>query len=238
MKAAQPENCTICQTTLQGTYCHACGQKHTGKEAGFLLLLQETIGTFFSLEKSGGATLWALLRKPRFVVMNYIEGNRGYLQSPNKLIFYALVLFGLHVLLVDQEVLNMSFDIEGFNPAWSFLTLVLPFLVLSSWLLHGPKRIPLAHHLVAVSYFFALWFIILTILGDALYALFNNTIFVDFVLFLLLVCGFSARVFAAHKPVWQQILLGLIQVLLFFALLALLVGVIYLLGGRVSKGIS
>lgn len=238
MKAAQPENCTICQTTLQGTYCHACGQKHTGKEAGFLLLLQETIGTFFSLEKSGGATLWALLRKPRFVVMNYIEGNRGYLQSPNKLIFYALVLFGLHVLLVDQEVLNMSFDIEGFNPAWSFLTLVLPFLVLSSWLLHGPKRIPLAHHLVAVSYFFALWFIILTILGDALYALFNNTIFVDFVLFLLLVCGFSARVFAAHKPVWQQILLGLLQVLLFFALLALLVGVIYLLGGRVSKGIS
>lgn len=238
MKASQPENCTICQTSLQGTYCHACGQKHTGKEAGFWVLLKEALATFFSLEKSGGATLWALLRKPRFVVMNYIEGNRGYLQSPNKLIFYALVLFGLHVLLVNQQVLNMSFDIEGFNPAWSFLTLVLPFLVLSSWLLYGPKRIPLAHHLVAVSYFFALWFIVLTILGDALYALFRTRNIVDFFLFLLLVGWFSARVFAAHKPVWQQILLGLLQVLLFFVLLAMLVGIIYLLGGRVSQGIS
>ncbi|MFN3529902.1 MAG: hypothetical protein ACK417_08295 [Bacteroidia bacterium] len=235
MNPALPEKCTICQTPLQGSYCHGCGQKHGGKEAGVWLLLQESLATFFSLEKSGLATIWALLSKPRNVVMNYIQGNRGYWQSPNKLIFYALIIYGLHVIWKNNEVLNMSFDLEGINPSWFFLALVLPFLVVSSWLLYVVKKTKMAHHLISVSYFWALWFILITLLGDALDGLFEREFpMIDFAVFLLLVSWYEARVFASHYNWWKQALLALTQVLLFFILLALLVGVIYLAGGRVS----
>jgi hypothetical protein len=194
------------------------------------------LATFFSLEKSGAATLWTLLVKPRFVATNYIAGNRGYFQSPNKLIFYALVLYGLHVLWMDTEVLNMSFDIEGINPAWFFLGLVLPLLVLRAWLLYGVKRHKLAHHLVSSSYFLSLWFILLTLLGDALDSVLDRDWWmVDFAAFMVLTCVYEARVFASDKSWWQQSLLTLAQLLLFVLLIALLVGLIYLSGGRVSS---
>ena len=124
MEAQQQETCTVCATQLQGPYCHQCGQKHTGKTAGMRLLMQEFVATFFSLEKSGLATLWALVVRPNEVISNYIAGNRGYWQSPSKLVFYALLVFGLHSWWSDSEVLNMSFDIEGVNPSWFFLALV------------------------------------------------------------------------------------------------------------------
>lgn len=84
------------------------------------LLIRESLGTFFSLERSGLATLWQLLKNPRFVISNYLDGNRGYHQPPNKLLFYALVVYGLHVTLVDSHVLNLTLDIEGTTPSLFF----------------------------------------------------------------------------------------------------------------------
>lgn len=235
MKPTSFTHCTICDTPLQGAYCHACGQQHTGREAGFRQLLQEALATFFSLERSGGATLWALIRQPEQVVKNYIAGNRGFWQSPNKLIFYALVVYGLHTLWVDKEVLNMSFDIEGTNPSWFFLGLVLPFLVLSSWLMYGPRKVKLAHHLVSMSYFWSVWFIVFTLWGDLIdLVMVRDWPMMDFFFFLLFVCWSQARVFKPHLRWWKQLLLSPLQVLLFFVLLAAFFGLIYLSGGRVS----
>lgn len=236
MKPTSFTHCTICDTPLQGAYCHACGQKHTGKRAGVLLLLQEALATFFSLEKSGAATIFKLITRPREVVMNYINGNRGYWQPPNKLLFYALVVYGLHVSLADTNVLNLSLDVEGTNPSLFFLALVLPFLVLSAWLLYGAKVRNFANHLVSNSYFWAMWFILITFLGDAIDALtVRDWELLDFFFFLFLVCLYEAKVFAHAKRWWQQVLLSLSQVLLFFTLLALFAGLIYLAGGRISS---
>lgn len=201
-----------------------------------LLLLQEALGTFFSLEKSGAATLWKLLRSPQQVVMNYVDGNRGYWQPPNKLVFYGLVLYGLHVSLVDAEVLNLTIEVEGVNPSLFFLSLVLPFLVLSAWLLYGAKPANFARHLVSNSYFWSAWFILLTLLGDTIDAVFiRDWGTVDFFLFLFLVSWSEARVFAPSKTWWRKLLLSFTQVVLFFTLLATFAGLIYLTGGRVSS---
>lgn len=167
--------------------------------------------------------------------MNYIEGNRGYWQSPNKLLFYALVVWGLHVLWVDQEVLNLSFDVEGVNPSWFFLGLVLPFLVLSSWLLFGVKRVKLAHQLVAASYFWSVWFIVFTVLGDLIdLVVERHWPMLDIVFFLLFASWSQARVWKSHWAWWKQVLMAKLQVLLFFGLLAAFLGLIYLAGGRVK----
>ena len=53
--------CTQCGTVRVGPYCHQCGQLHSGKKAGLILLIRESLGTFFSLERSGLATLWQLI---------------------------------------------------------------------------------------------------------------------------------------------------------------------------------
>lgn len=236
VKPASPTHCTICETPLQGAYCYTCGQKHTGEKAGVWILLQEALGTFFSLEKSGAATLWLLLRHPQRVVMNYVNGNRGYWQPPNKLVFYSLVLYGLHVSLIDKEVLNLTIEVEGVNPSLFFLGLVLPFLVLSAWLLYGAKPANFARHLVSNGYFWSTWFILLTLLGDAIDAVYlRDWGTVDFFLFLFLVSWSEARVFAASKAWWRKMLLSFTQVVLFFVLLATFAGLIYLTGGRVSS---
>lgn len=236
MEVTQTAVCTICEQPLQGSYCHQCGQKHTGRKAGMRLLLQEFAATFFSLEKSGMATLRSLATQPERVVRNYIDGNRGYWQSPSKLLFYALLVFGLHSWWSDTEVLNMSFELEGVNPSWFFLALVLPLLALSAWLLYNPRKVNFAQHLIAMSYFWSLWFMVITLVGDLYDAFFERDLWmIDFAGFLLMVSWYQARVFAANKSWYVQWLLALLQVVLFFMLIAGLVLIIYLGGGRVRQ---
>jgi len=117
MEAKPAAACTQCGTPLIDKYCHQCGQLHSGKKASLILLISESLATFFSLERSGFATLLLLLKKPHIVISNYLAGNRGYYQSPNKLLFYALIVFGLHLSWVDSTVLNLNFDVEGASPS-------------------------------------------------------------------------------------------------------------------------
>jgi len=228
--------CTQCGTVRVGPYCHQCGQLHSGKKAGLILLVRESLGTFFSLERSGLATLWQLIKNPRFVVSNYLNGNRGYHQPPNKLLFYALVVYGLHVTLVDSNVLNLTLDIEGSTPSLFFMLLVIPFLSLGGWLLYNPRKYGFADHLVANSYFVSVWFILLTVIGDTIdYIHPRDWDYVDFFVFMAATTLHNTLYFIPQKPLFQKIVFPLIHILLYSLILASLAGLIYLLGGRVSE---
>lgn len=236
MEVAGKSNCTQCFTPLQGKYCHQCGQLHSGQKASLILLLREGLGTFFSLERSGLATIIQLLKRPGLIVHNYIAGNRGYYQPPNKLIFYALVIFGLHLSLIDNNVLNLSFDVEGFSPSIFFMLIVIPLLALAGWLLYGPKKHRYADHLVANSYLVPVWYMLLTVLGDLIdYIYQRDWDWVDFAVFMLITPMYSAFVFRPDKNKFQQIGLGILQFLGYFLILAAIIGIIYLLGGRVKQ---
>ena len=236
MQKPSLDACTQCGTVRVGPYCHTCGQLHSGKKAGLILLVRESLGTFFSLERSGMATLWQLLKNPGFVISNYLNGNRGYHQPPNKLLFYALVVYGLHVTLFDTNVLNLTLDIEGTTPSLFFMLLVIPFLSLGGWLLYNPKKHGFADHLVVNSYFVSVWFILLTVVGDTVdYFHTRNWDYTDFFIFMLATTIYNARYFKPADPFYQKTVYALIQIVLYFLILATIAGIIYLLGGRVSQ---
>lgn len=235
MEAKSSGTCTQCNSLLIGKYCHQCGQLHSGRKVSLLLLISESLGTFFSLERSGLATLIGLLKNPRRIVANYLEGNRGYFQPPNKLIFYALIVFGLHLSLFDSTVLNLTFEVEGVSPSIFFMLIVVPLLALAGWLLYGPRQHSFADHLVANSYLVPVWYILLTLFGDIVdYFYQRDWDVVDFAVFMLLTPLYSAFVFRPEKHKPWQIGLALLHVLLYFLIIAAIVGIIYLLGGRVK----
>lgn len=239
MDAPSTKTCTQCNSELLGKYCHQCGQLHSGQQASLLLLLQESLGTFFSLERSGLATIIGLLKNPRRIILNYLEGNRGYFQPPNKLIFYALIIFGLHLSFFDSTVLNLSFDVEGVSPSIAFMIIVVPLLSLAGWLLYGPRQHRYADHLVTNSYMVPVWYILLTVFGNVFDSIYQRDWdVVDFLLFMLITPFYSALVFRPKKNKLQQIGLTLLQFLLYFLIIAALVGLIYLMGGRVKDASS
>lgn len=235
MEASTTGNCTQCNSLLVGKYCHQCGQLHSGQKVSLLLLMRESLGTFFSLERSGLATIISLLKSPKHIVVNYLAGNRGYFQPPNKLIFYALIVFGLHLSWVDNTVLNLSFEVEGISPSIFFMLIVIPVLALAGWLLYGARKHSYADHLVANSYLVPVWYILLTLFGDIVdYFYQRDWDVVDFAVFMLLTPLYSAFVFQPEKHKLWQIGLALFHVLLYFLIIAAIVGIIYLLGGRVK----
>lgn len=236
MSATVADKCTQCGTLRHGPYCHQCGQLHSGQKASLLLLLRESLATFFSLERSGLATVIQLLRRPATIVNTYIEGNRGYYQHPNKLLFYALVVYGLHFTLVDSYVLNLSFELEGATPSLIFMAIVLPFLSVTSWLVFNPRKYDFADHLVANSYFVSIWFILITIIGDLIDWIYpREWDSADILVFLFLTSYSTSRVFSFEKPWFKKVLLALAQIVTFCLLILFVVALIYMLGGRVKQ---
>jgi len=233
---ASPTACTQCGTQLIDKYCQHCGQLHSGKKASMSLLFRESLATFFSLERSGFASLFLLVTKPRLIILNYLEGNRGYYQPPNKLLFYALVVFGLHFSWVDSTVLNLSFDIEGVSPSLFFMAIVIPILSLAGWLLYNPRKHHFAEHLITNSYMVSVWYILLTLFGNLYdYIAERDWGTIDFFIFILVTPLYSAFVFRPQKHKIKQIGLAFLHFALFVLIIAALVALVYLLGGRVKN---
>jgi hypothetical protein len=199
--------------------------------------MQEAAATFFSLEKSGLATMYTLLVKPEKVIHNYWQGQRAYYQSPNKILFYALLVLGLHLSFVNKEIIGLQFDVQGIAPQLMFILLILPFYSLSSWLLYHPKKYRFAEHLIAKAYLVGLCLLLFTLIDDFFYGVFglDDLYQLDFLGFMLLTAWLNWRVFGQRKNWWRGVLFSLADLLLMLLLLAMLVGIIYLLGGNVQE---
>lgn len=230
------ENCSICGTTLQGLYCHQCGQKVTGKRPRFWDIFQDFFSSIFSLEKSVLATLWLLVKSPGKVIGNYWEGNKRYYQSPGKVLIYALFVIGLQIAFVDQKVLGANVEVEGLDgkssnllsPQLFFLIVMLPILTLSTYLAYLRQRHSLVEHAIAISYLFGCWAIILTVLGVLLDLLVELPKSSSFLLFLVLLFVWSARVFTKSGK-WYRLLGNLLlEMLIFIALFGFLIALLYL----------
>jgi len=114
------------------------------------------------------------------------------------------------------------------------MTIVIPLLSLAGWLLYHPRKHHYADHLVTNSYLVSVWYILLTLFGD-LYAYIAERDWgeVDFIVFMLLTTLYSAFVFRPEKHKIKQLGMAVLHIALFMLIIAALVGIIYLLGGRV-----
>ena len=213
--------CTICGTELRGPFCHQCGQKRTGNRLRLGTVFQDFISNLLSLERSGFATLVHMLRQPVRVIHNYWAGNRGYYQSPSRIIVYAVLFIGLHIYWHDNLIFGLAFTD---SPKGFFLVVFLTLFTLSSMLAY-PGKGSLAEHIVSVIYLFGTWSVVLIILYELVsltgldHPLFNFGVLFSLIAAILYN---QARVFLVNAAGWQILLRGFLHFLALSVLIVIL----------------
>ena len=98
--------CANCGATLEGPYCHECGQNADNHERSILHLVWETIEGMFHLDGRLARTLPALFLRPGGLAKDYMEGRIVRHVPPFRTFLVALLLFifaAEHAIHVSQH---------------------------------------------------------------------------------------------------------------------------------------
>lgn len=158
--------CNICNVRSLGEYCHICGQKNTGKKLNILTVTQDFLSNLFSLEKSGVATMIYIIKAPLKVIKSYWDGYRRYFEPPSKLILYASIIIGIHIIYHDNLIFGVQFTDE---PQGFFIVLFLALLTFSSYITYFKRKYSFLEHLIANIYLFCTWVIVMIILYEIIF---------------------------------------------------------------------
>jgi len=231
-------NCSNCSFQLKGTYCSNCGQKSTGKKTNWLDVFGALASGLLSMERGILATILEVIRKPKRTVEIYWSGGRFYYQSPGQMIFFVILILGIHILFVDSRILGFQVQLSNvpeayrgfFNPQILFIALVLPFTALTSWVYFYRKKRTLPEHFIGAVYIFSTWAIVLTIFSDILSFFFDFRPELIVLAFLSLIFIWTSRLYSNRTA--PIILVGntVLQILVFIIILLLIFGVFLLFG--------
>lgn len=102
--------CLNCGSSLQGKFCHDCGQKVIEpKERTVVHFIYQFFGSAFFLENNFLKNLWNLLTKPGKIPLDFIEGRRRRWMPPfslflliNLFYFWYSPLSDLNLKLAEQ----------------------------------------------------------------------------------------------------------------------------------------
>lgn len=88
--------CPNCKNELHGQYCYFCGQNQKGYDRFFWSILNELFDDIFSKRSRVFLTLFYLLFRPGFLVVEYFSGRRARYVQPLKLyVLTSLIFFTL-----------------------------------------------------------------------------------------------------------------------------------------------
>ena len=88
--------CANCQTPLEGTYCHNCGQLAEDFHRSTWHLLVEAVEGLLHLDGKLFRTMPALVRRPGQLTRDYLDGKRAFQVQPFRM-FLVLLLIVLFV---------------------------------------------------------------------------------------------------------------------------------------------
>lgn len=106
-----PGICDNCGASLQGEYCHICGQHERSYIRNVFSLLREVLEEFSSWDSRVLRTLVPLLFRPAFLSNEYIAGRRVRYVPPIRLYLFVSLVFFLTLTFVtqfDTEMLNLD----------------------------------------------------------------------------------------------------------------------------------
>jgi hypothetical protein len=115
------EFCLNCETKLEDTFCHHCGQKDLPQRQTLGELLQNFISSFWSYEGKFFTTTKYLLIRPGFLATEYTAGRRERYYHPARMyVFISFVFFLLFASLTDIDLSQrprsvMTMDKEDFQ---------------------------------------------------------------------------------------------------------------------------
>jgi len=87
------KRCRNCETTLDGEYCPACGQKDIDLERPFFALLSETVSEAVDLDGRAFRTVKTLFLHPGRLTGEFLAGRRRTYTSPLRLYLFISVSF-------------------------------------------------------------------------------------------------------------------------------------------------
>jgi len=151
--------CMNCDTTIQGKYCHSCGQRASTRRLRFRQLLITFVEGLIDLDSKTLRTAWALFTRPGQTARSYVEGARVRYLSPLR--YYVLVVafnIGLSALIdaVAGTAAEGGFwDTNFVALQISLIYAVVAFLLaVCQWLLHRSST-TLAEHYAFLLYLLA-----------------------------------------------------------------------------------
>ncbi|MFZ6873581.1 DUF3667 domain-containing protein [Undibacterium sp. Di27W] len=108
-KDEHAHTCANCSATLQGAYCHACGQSaHIHRS--LLHLIEELLHGVFHFETKAWRTIPALIFSPGKLTRNYIDGQRTRYVSPLALFLFLIFLMFFVFSFTSNNPLNSISD--------------------------------------------------------------------------------------------------------------------------------
>lgn len=229
----QQKICTICDIPIQENYCSRCGQKASEEPITTISLITDFLSNFFSIERSGFATIFKIILNPKPIVDNYYSGFKNYYASPGKILLYGIAVVALHISFVNNKVMGVSLNLQNFNSQYFFWISLLPILLFISYLAFIRKTKRLSKHLISLIYISSSLFIILTILNDLIILLTDDKLGIwAFVIFVVLIFLWNSRVFTDKKNYLYIILNTVIQLTIFMGI----VGILMLISNQLNSG--
>lgn len=217
--------CTICEVPIEINYCSRCGQTVSDKSTTTLSLISDFFSNFFSLEKSGFATIFKILSNPKPIVDNYFSGYKNYYSSPGKILLYGIACVALHVNFVSNKVMGLSLDVQNVNAQYLFWLILFPVLLFISYATFFRKEKSFSKHLISITYVATSIFIVITLFNDIIILTWGDRLGIwAFILFIAMVFFWNSRVFSNKPNSYLNLLLNTaIQLIIFTAIIGFLI---------------
>ncbi len=185
--------CKNCNQSLQGNYCHQCGEKVVEEnDFHFKTLVSESIGGLFNLDSKVFKSFYFLLLKPGKLTSNYIEGIRKPFMKPIQLFLVINVLFFL--LLTQADILRIpskyyfandkanvlnnvsrqsgiteldlryKFDTNSANYSKAAVILLIPFFAVVLMVINYKRRLFFGKHIIFALHYFSFFLVFCVLL--------------------------------------------------------------------------
>ncbi len=236
--------CKNCGTTIQGLYCHQCGQAASTHRLGFGDLWHDFQHGLFHVDKGLLYTVKQLFSRPGHSIREYLQGKRVKHFRPFSLVIILSGIFGFLYHYFDVDVFKVvekaSLELEAsrwqnFNKwvgtHFALLSILsIPIFALSSFIAFYKQGINFTEHLVLNAFTASqrlmiriLTFPVFLSLSESEHASFLTNVyaFLDFFLWL-----WTFRQFFISLRLWQALLQS---VLAYFMYLAFMSGIILLI---------
>jgi len=99
-------DCLNCGATLQGKFCHVCGQENLQIKESFGHMMNHAISDYFHFDQQFFNTLKPLLFKPGKLTNEYMAGKRASYLHPVKM--YIFISFIYFVLLFSDKIQSIQ----------------------------------------------------------------------------------------------------------------------------------
>jgi hypothetical protein len=107
------KDCLNCGTTVQGRYCHVCGQENTVPKESFGTLVMHFFSDITHFDSKFLDTLRYLLFRPGFLSKEHLKGRRSRYLNPIRMYLFTSAIFFLifwALILDPKSAIKLSLD--------------------------------------------------------------------------------------------------------------------------------